>query len=201
MKVQSLITLFVGAGISLTSSSAFAHPGVPHSEGLLSGFAHPFTGIDHLLTMLAVGLLASRINPLALNAPRSWRLPASFMLSMAIGCMLPLAGHSLHLHLPLNVEPLVLASMIIMGVLVANPLRLPATLLASLVGFFGFCHGLAHGLEQPTGANGGLFLMGALLATGLLHSSGLFVASWVRQALVRAAGAAIAAAGLLLASV
>ena len=44
---------------TLVSTAAFAHAG-DHSHlahlGFAAGFAHPFTGLDHLLAMIAVGL-------------------------------------------------------------------------------------------------------------------------------------------------
>ena len=42
----------------LASGTALAHPG--HDGGLAAGLAHPFTGLDHLLAMVAVGLWAAQ---------------------------------------------------------------------------------------------------------------------------------------------
>ena len=49
LRTISLTVLLLAA-----AGPAFAHPG---HEG--SGFLHPFTGIDHLLVMVGVGLWAS----------------------------------------------------------------------------------------------------------------------------------------------
>jgi urease accessory protein len=51
------------AGILLLSfsSSAFAHPGLGHVHGYFDGLSHPLSGLDHILAMIAVGLLAARI--------------------------------------------------------------------------------------------------------------------------------------------
>lgn len=38
-----------------------AHPGPGTHTGFLAGFAHPFTGIDHLLAMFAVGLWLTQL--------------------------------------------------------------------------------------------------------------------------------------------
>ena len=42
---------------------------------------------------------------------------------------------------------------------------------AALVGFFAIFHGHAHGTELPPGANGLLYSIGFVVATGLLHRS------------------------------
>ena len=61
-------TLFAIA-LFLSPALAFAHGGHDHS-GLLAGVAHPITGLDHLLAMLAVGLWAAQQSGAA-----RWALP------------------------------------------------------------------------------------------------------------------------------
>ena len=51
--------------------------------GILSGFLHPLLGLDHLLAMLAVGILSAQIGGRAL-----WSVPATFVGTMAIGAFL-----------------------------------------------------------------------------------------------------------------
>ena len=55
--------------------------------GILSGFLHPLLGIDHLLAMLAVGILSAQIGGRAL-----WTVPATFVGTMAVGAFLGIAG-------------------------------------------------------------------------------------------------------------
>ena len=57
----------------LVSSPAFAHSGHSTSD-FASGFTHPFGGIDHVLAMVAVGLLAATLGGRAL-----WAVPAAFV--------------------------------------------------------------------------------------------------------------------------
>src|SRR2546430_15248560 len=67
-----------------------AHPG--HEA---SGFLHPFTGIDHLLVMVGVGLWASL---LAARKPAlAILVPASFLVMMAAGAAARFAGIKLPL--------------------------------------------------------------------------------------------------------
>jgi urease accessory protein len=49
------------------------------------GLAHPFSGLDHILAMVAVGLWASQIGGRAL-----WLLPLTFPAVMAAGAALGL---------------------------------------------------------------------------------------------------------------
>ena len=51
-------------------SPALAHVGF-HPQGIADGIAHPFSGLDHILAMVAVGLWASQ-----LGRPAWWLLPA-----------------------------------------------------------------------------------------------------------------------------
>jgi urease accessory protein len=44
---------------------------------------------------------------------------------------------------------------------------------AFLVGFFAIFHGHAHGTELPPGANGVLYSIGFVIATGTLHAVGI----------------------------
>jgi urease accessory protein len=52
-------SMLVGVLVLGFSSAAFAHPG--HGGGFPAGMAHPFTGLDHMLAMVAVGLWASQL--------------------------------------------------------------------------------------------------------------------------------------------
>ena len=43
----------------LTAGPAFAHVGQGHVAGFAHGFAHPLSGLDHIIAMVAVGLYAA----------------------------------------------------------------------------------------------------------------------------------------------
>jgi urease accessory protein len=148
------------------STSATAHIGTDfgvHSEiGFTEGLQHPFTGLDHLAAMLAVGFWS------ALSARRLWTVPLAFAAMLLAGALLGLAG----IELP-AVEPMIAASLLVLGLLVAWRTRLPAALAASLVGLFAIFHGVAHGTELGGAANIWAPLSGMLLATLALHAIGL----------------------------
>src|SRR5258707_6971680 len=56
---------------------AFAHPG-HDGAGLVYGFLHPLGGVDHIIAMVAVGLLAARLGGRAL-----WLATADFVAPQA----------------------------------------------------------------------------------------------------------------------
>src|ERR1700732_3449442 len=66
------------AFFALAPTIAFAHPG-HDGASLVSGFMHPLGGLDHIIAMVAVGLLAARLGGRAL-----WLVPASFVAALAL---------------------------------------------------------------------------------------------------------------------
>lgn len=155
-------SLLPSAFLAATPAIALAHEG--HGAGFLAGLGHPVGGMDHLLAMLAVGLWAAMLGGRAL-----WALPLAFVGAMLAGGILGLAS----LPLP-GVEPMILASVVLLGVAAALALRLPPVWAAVAVAAFGLFHGHAHGAEGPeTGL--ALYAAGFALATMGLHLAGLAV--------------------------
>jgi urease accessory protein len=190
----ALAALVVTIGATGTSP-ALAHTGLEHAFSFASGFAHPWTGPDHILAMVAVGLWAG------LNGGRAlWVWPAAFVSVMLVGGALGVAS----VPVPF-VEPGILASVIVLGLLVLTATQLPVALGAALVALFALLHGHAHGGELPSGAAALTYAAGFALATALLHAIGLGIAYLGRsnggKLVVRGAGAAVAAAGVALAIV
>lgn len=175
----------------LLPQAALAHPG--HSEGsqFLSGLAHPVGGADHLLAMVALGLLAAQIGGRAI-----WALPLAFVGSMIAGGLAGFGG----LPFP-GVEPMILASVIVLGALVAMAARLPLAMLLPGVALFGFAHGWAHGAEGPT-AGLAVYALGFAIATMALHLTGIAIGKLLEHGtLLRGLGGGTAVAGLALAMV
>jgi urease accessory protein len=46
----------VGVSLAALASSAVAHVATGQAAGFLTGLAHPISGLDHVLAMVAVGL-------------------------------------------------------------------------------------------------------------------------------------------------
>jgi urease accessory protein len=145
--------------------------------------------------MAAVGLWAGLVGGRAL-----WAWPAAFVGVMLAGGALGIAGVAVPM-----VEPGILASGIVLGLLVLAAVQLPVALGAGLVALFAVLHGHAHGAELPGGAAVAAYTAGFALATVLLHGIGLAVARLCRgdsgKLIVRGAGAAVALAGVALAVV
>ena len=169
------------------SSAAFAHPG--HTGGLTDGLAHPFTGLDHVLAMVAVGLWASQLGRRAM-----WLLPAVFPAVMAAGAVMGAYGVALPW-----VELGIIASVVVLGAAVAFGLQVSLVVSAALVGVFALFHGHAHGNEFPAVDSPLLYGVGFIAATVTLHAIGIAIGMLTQRPLVmRTAGGAIAAVGLLL---
>ena len=84
--------------------------------------------------------------------------------------------------------------------MVAFAVRPPLRVAAVMVGVFAIFHGYAHGAELPTATNPIAYTIGFVVATGLLHLSGIalgWLINWpMGQMLVRTGGALIALAGI-----
>ena len=176
--------ILMATAVLVAPAAAMAHGG---HGGLAAGLTHPLTGWDHLLAMVAVGMLAAQVKGRA-----QWALPAAFVAALAAGGMLGVSGLAFG-----PVEGVIAASLVVLGGLVAvrhaPSLRVGLLLSAG----FGLFHGFAHGLEA--GATPALFLMGMVLMSALLHGLGLVLTRlgqqvWAHRAL-QAAGLGMAAAG------
>ncbi|MDX2175433.1 MAG: HupE/UreJ family protein [Candidatus Sumerlaeia bacterium] len=168
-----------------------------HQTPFASGLFHPWTGLDHLVVLSAIGLWAAKE-----GGPLRRLIPACALLGMLAGGLAGLAG----VVLPL-VEPLILASVLVLAMMLlrAEGVSKPAAAcLSTAVAFF---HGHAHGAEFGASGSAAAYCAGFLLSTAallaagygagmLLHREG--VDSRLRQLTWRATGAAVGLAGLAL---
>ena len=169
---------------------AWAHVEGGQAEGFITGLQHPWSGLDHVLAMIAVGLWGAQ-----LGSPALWLLPIAFPMMMAMGAMMGLIG----IPLP-GVEIGISLSAIVLGTMILGEVRPKLALAVAMVGIFAIFHGHAHGTELPAGQSGLLYSMGFVIATGCLH--GLGVALGLANHLpagrlaLRGAGTFIAAMGM-----
>jgi len=186
----SVIRVFAALLCLAAASPTLAHTGSV-SGGFASGFSHPLFGLDHAVAMVAVGLWGA-----FLGAPAIFILPLVFPLVMALGGVLGILG----VPLP-GVEIGIAVSATILGMMVALAARPPLWITAVIVGAFAVCHGHAHGVELPPGADAVAYSAGFVVATGVLHLCGIafgLLARWpAGRVAVRAAGGVIAIAGLM----
>jgi hydrogenase/urease accessory protein HupE len=130
--------------VRMEAAIALAHTGHAETTGLMYGLAHPISGIDHVLAMVAVGLLSAHLGGRAL-----WLVPLTFVGVMMVGGALGMAG----IQLPFA-EVEIGLSVIVLGLAVAFRFNLPTLAAMALVGFFAVFHGYVHGVELPASASG-----------------------------------------------
>jgi urease accessory protein len=175
---------------SLVSRSASAHVGTGLAGGWVSGFMHPFSGMDHLLAMISVGLWGT-----FLGRPLIHVLPVVFPAMMVGGAMLGMFGAPLP-----PVELGIALSVLVLGACIALSIRAPVWAASLIVAIFAVFHGYAHGRELPSAADPVGYSAGFVLATGLLHVSGIgigFLSDRPRGAVaIRSLGGVIAALGI-----
>ncbi len=175
----------ISTTLSLAALGLLGHAG--HDHGLTAGLMHPLTGLDHVLAIVAVGLWSSQLSGRA-------RLmgPLAFAAAMAAGFGLGAAGVGLP-----AVEPVILASVLALGLLVAWARRAPASLGLGLVALAGVAHGHAHGAEVGGAVAG--YALGMLLTTAGLMAFGHVAGRLAPNRLaLRLGGLGIAATGVVL---
>ncbi|MDV6347536.1 HupE/UreJ family protein [Nitrosomonas sp. Is35] len=152
--------------ILIASPLAFAHTGDGPHNGWLHGFAHPLSGLDHMLAMIAVGLWAAQAHGRIV-----WLFPLIFVVVMGLGGLfgaitLPLAF----------AEHGIMLSLVMLGALLVWRKHLPLSVSLLLIGLFALSHGYAHGSEMPPSISLPSYAGGFMLATMLLHLCGIGLA-------------------------
>lgn len=176
--------------LTLLPQAAQAHSSKNLAGGFMAGFVHPFTGVDHLLAMVSVGLWGA-----FLGRPLIAALPVIFPAVMALGALLAMIG------MPQPpIELGIALSVLVLGVAIAAAWRAPVWLACTIVAVFAVFHGFAHGTEIPSLADPIAYSTGFMLATGSLHLTGIGLGTInsLRGGIVitRGMGAAVALAGL-----
>lgn len=169
---------------ALFPTAAFAHPGISDASGLAHGFVHPMGGLDHVLAMVAVGVLAAVRGSRALVL-----IPMAFIGMLVAGFLLGLA----QVNVPFVELGIALSIVVIAG---AAALRRPVPVRAAmvLVGAFAIFHGYAHGIEMPAGSGAATYALGFVLATALLHAAGMLATLALERVTTRG-GKALAQVG------
>ena len=129
----------------------------------MSGFGHPIGGLDHVLAMVMVGVLAFQLGGRAV-----WLAPATFVTVMGAGGLIGMAGAEIPF-----VETGVALSIVVFGAMLAFGVKTPVAASMALVGLFAVFHGHAHGAEMPEAAGAAAYAAGFMLATAMLHAAGV----------------------------
>lgn len=153
------------------SSDAFAHPGHFPVATIAAGLAHPWLGIDHALTALAVGLWAC-----TQPTGRRWRAPAAFVTAMIVGAFV---GRGLGA--PIWIDIGIAGALVLLGLLLLAGTRLRPAAALSGIAAFAILHGLAHGAEAPPHGHFVHYVAGLAASTLLLHAVGIAIGTGVRR--------------------
>lgn len=180
----------VAALVTAVAGAAEAHTGAGSVHGFSAGLLHPIAGIDHLLAMVAVGLLGGQA-----GGRLGLAFPALFLGAMLAGGLAGIGGAALPW-----MEIAIGASGLVLGLIVAgawHSLMVPAL---AATAAFGALHGFAHGAELPVGASWSGYAAGFLATTAMLHAAGFGLVALARRlaatGAVRWLGGAAALGGL-----
>ena len=83
------LTRVIAVALTFVPTTAFAHAGHGHAHGFIHGFAHPLSGLDHVLVMIAIGIVAWQFVRRAF-----WLLPATFAMALTLGGILAITHTS-----------------------------------------------------------------------------------------------------------
>jgi urease accessory protein len=186
--MTNMSKFLVAVFLMICAESVYAHPGHTHDMvGFAAGFYHPLGGIDHMLSMLAIGLLAGYKGGRSL-----FLVPLLCIAALTAGTMLAGAGSVLP-----YTEIGILFTLVVSGSLLAFRVKLALPFLFPLIALFSLCHGYVHGIEMPLNAQGLEYGIGLVSGSSLLLLVGMLLSSIKgREQIVAYLGAAIAFVGV-----
>ena len=190
MKIKIYLRVLLSFGILIAALPLAAHP-LSVESGVGSGLLHPFTGIDHVIAMLAVGIWVVQRGSQYL-----WKIPLFFSLVLLAGVMLASTG----IQLPMA-ETVIALSILFLGIVISLQPRVRTFVGMLMITGFAIYHGYAHGIAVPAGAITTEYLTGLWFSTALLLSIGIIVALFlqiVSNRVLRWSGAPLIGIGSLL---
>lgn len=163
MQLRIIHTTVLTLIILLIAPYALAHGGLHTSNGLIDGFMHPASGLDHLLVAIAAGYWVAR------GGDHGVRDVLFFLALFAAGNllgMLSFAAPQLHVVGAI----LFLLTVVVIAVAIGYSAWLGHAAFGSLAVYQGMSH-----LLTPAHAGMGGFALGLLLATGVLMIFGMIL--------------------------
>lgn len=156
MKILALVLVL--------SSFVFGHTSMLEDGGFMSGFIHPISGLDHILAMIGVGMVAF------FATKKGFLTLVAFIGAMVLAAIAGYNGVQL-----VGMEEGILISIAVVFGLIGFASKLPIGTIVAIVAFFGMFHGFAHGAEFTTGSFLS-FMFGFSTSTLILHISGMALA-------------------------
>jgi len=145
----------------LASSVLFAHTGTHDAGGFLTGFLHPIGGLDHILAMIGVGMVAY------FSTNKGYLTLVAFIGAMILAAIIGYTGISL-----IGMEAGIMISIAVVFGMIGFAHKLPIGAITAIVAFFGMFHGFAHGAEFTSGSFVA-YMTGFATSTLILHLSGM----------------------------
>ena len=164
MNVRRICRTGLATFIASSPLLAQAHPGHGGHATLADGLAHPFTGLDHLLVMIAIGAWSAQQ-----AGSLRWAIPTSFVSLMIVGTVL-----GADFPAPGLIEQAIATTVLLCGLFLTSSLRVPVLPGLLVTGLFAVVHGVAHGMEVPEG-HAGAYRLGIAAATAVLLAAGYAV--------------------------
>lgn len=162
--------------ISLLPATAMAHPGHGEVTGVLQGILHPLLGLDHLLALCAGGIWLSRLRPR--NRNRAIGIFTAWLsLAVILGSLLP----------RFNVEPSIMASLVVTSVFLVASKKWFSVLGYSLMLAAVAIHGVVHGMELMPSELSIPALFGVALSSSLMLCAVALVASSISKRMQKVA--------------
>lgn len=179
-----MIRFTLGFFLILLGFSAFAMAegaSGSYREGLL----HTLLGLDHLIAMIAVGLISSQIGGRAV-----WQVPFVFVMALVLGGVTGLiwpAGDAREWILSTSEPVIMLSDLALALAIIWAPLahrsyeqaKVPLSI-SLLIIIFGLFHGFAHGGEIPDGAVPTFYVLGFATTSALMHILGVGIGEIAR---------------------
>ena len=120
----------------LMPAVAFAHPGHDHTHtGFVAGFIHPFTGLDHMMMALALGVLMY-------SAAKQWKMTGVVLLAITLTVGFTIGAK--HLIPESFAEYGIAASLIAVAIALWSKSKVILPIATAMLVTF---HGVAHGAE------------------------------------------------------
>lgn len=170
---MSRISFFGLLTLALISPSTLAHTG--ETTGFTAGLLHVFTGFDHLISMIAIGVWAACLTK-ATQKTLLALTPVVLMCGMLIGTAFEWVSIA---------DTGIALALILVGVLISSQMNFigkglaPKTAVAAFVAVFLLFHGVAH--TEAFGATPVPFAIGLMLSSGLLQMAGLVTGNWLTK--------------------
>lgn len=164
MSLKNGCHYIIAAVLLLVAPLASAHTGLHSGSGLVDGFMHPASGIDHLLVTIVAGFWAAR------SGDHGLRDQAYFMTLLVLGILLGVAGTQL-----LHVDFASLLPFVLTALVIAVAIGSTDYFLHTLFGSLALYHGMQHMAGMPAGVPVAGYALGLVLATGVLLLIGQMV--------------------------